>query len=229
MLSAPTCSSVETRSAWSNEPSANGSDRDVGRDALHPGARRARRGRRRRARRRRAGAPPRYGRPRRTRSRPRGRGPPHEPREHPRDLDHALVGAGRRLEPARRSPRARAAEPERDGVVELADARASRRSRARGGRSRARASRPQLRERPLARLGLGRAPQHHAERAARRTRRRPRACASSSASTSGSTALRRTRRSRGRTCGPAGRRRRTAGAAGTARTSGRRAPRAAPP
>ena len=45
-----------------------------------------------------------------------------EAREHPGNLDHALVGSRRRLEPRQPLPPRPRAEPERDRVVELADA-----------------------------------------------------------------------------------------------------------
>ena len=88
----------------------------------------------------------------------------HEPREHPRHLDHPLVRAGRGLQPREPLAARAGAEAERDGVVERADAR-----RLLGGhelveerRARERPLR-ELRDGALARLGLGRPSQHLAE------------------------------------------------------------------
>ena len=89
----------------------------------------------------------------------------HEPGEHPRDLDHPLVGPRRRLEPRERlAPRA-CREPERDRVVELPDTGRLRR----GGQlveERGARERPfgELSESPLARRVVRGPSQHVAER-----------------------------------------------------------------
>ena len=158
MLSAPTCSSVETSSVWSKESSGEGQRADVSRRALHPvdvplckvdadeldtGA--EQRGEVRHLRECVADF-----------EHPAGRD---EPREHPRDLDHALVARTRGLEPREALAACTGTEPERDGVVEGTHAHGlvrrhelvqERCARQRPGR--------ELLDRALARVGVGWAP-----------------------------------------------------------------------
>ncbi len=87
-----------------------------------------------------------------------------EPREHPRDLDDALVRPRRRLQPPEPLAARSGAEPERDRVVELAHAIRLVRRRQLVEERRPR-QRPlgELRQRPLARLVVGRSPQQLAK------------------------------------------------------------------
>ena len=163
MLSAPTCSSVDTSSTWSTLASASGSAADVGDEPFHavdlalgeidadevdPGPQKGPEVRR-------------LGERVADLEHPAGRD---EAREDPGDLDHALVRSRGRLEPREAHAPGAGAEAERDGVVELADALrlVGRDELVDEGRAR---QRPvgELRERPLARLVVGRPPQHVVE------------------------------------------------------------------
>ena len=163
VLSAPTCSSVDTSRTWSTLASASGSERtsatsrlhavdlalgEIDADEVDPGPQKG---------------PEVRGLGERVADleHPAGRD---EAREDPRDLDHALVRSRRRLEPREAHAPAAGTETERDGVVQLADARrlVGRDELVDEGRARQRPV-SQLGERPGARIVVGRPPQHLVE------------------------------------------------------------------
>ena len=225
MLSAPTCSSVETQRTRSNVSVVEGQVAHVGLDAGQSrdvGFGEVDAGQLREA------GPQQRGEVRRLRERV-----PHleralagEPREHPRDLDHALVGPGRPLQPARPLAALARTAGECDPVVEQPDplelgrAASSCTSVARDSvpsssfaSARSRAS------------GSGSRRSTSAKTASTKSSSEPLPASSQARSSP----LTNTSRSPGPTCGRAARPGRTGAAAGTARTSGCRARRGAPP
>ncbi len=162
MLSAPTCSSVDTRRTWSNDPSGNGSERtsactvsildvsngEVGSDDVDARTKEPCEVR---------GLGERVANLEHTTCRA-------EPGQDPGDLHDPLVRARGRLQPPDPSAPCALREPERDGVVELAHASEllARRELVDERRPRERPV-SELGERAFARVRLRLAPQHEAK------------------------------------------------------------------
>src|SRR6185436_29748 len=153
----------------------------------------------------------------------------HQPREHPWDLDDPLLRSTWSLKPCESLAAASGAEPERDGVVELADTcrLGRRRELVEEGRARERPVREHP-ERPRARLLVHGPAQDLPERALDEllVGARIRCERRGDARVHGAT---RTRRIRAPTSAPAALRRRSGAEAGRARTWGSRDPRGARP